>query len=274
MNCPKCESGMHFDEESRTYYCEACNHLYSEDEIVEPVSELYKLTPLMSIPFLNVIFLRYAKNADEKKVYSNIIISSMAITLVYMFIFVCILYFVKGTTLDTFRVEARQYLETTVAEYDPRNLTPVIPEFKYVPIGEKPAEEERVYELDDETVRLLANSAVTGETLKHIVNQYPAYSYLVQTLSCVQKYQDMSYYFCVGHAIREANNTNSGTSNVNFYVGDLEGSFTQLAQVFDSSVLEEERTIMYIYESQKFNITPIYNRSGNIIGLAFVELEV
>lgn len=273
MRCPKCDSELQFDGESKTFYCEECNRLFSEEEIVIQPTELCKLTPLMSIPIVNLFLLKYAKNDDERKVYSNIIISSMLLGLVYCGIFVVILYSMKSTTIGTFRVEARKYLETTIAEYDPRGLKPEVYEFKNADVGDKPAEEEQVYELNDEVVRLLTKSAVTGDTLKHIVNQYPAYSYLVQTLSCAQKYQDMSCYFCVGHAIREANKS-SDTSSMTLYVGDLEGSFTQLAEVIDSSILESEKTIMYIYESQRFSVTPIYDRQGRVTGLAFVELEV
>lgn len=273
MKCPKCENELDFDESTSTYYCEECNHLYSEDEVNKPNAKLYRLTPLMSIPFLNIALLKYATNEDERKVYTNIVISSMLMILIYGFILVCVLYMAKDTTIDNFRVEARQYLEMTVSEYNPSKLKPVIYQFTKVDIGEQPAEEEQLYELNDEVVRLLTDSAVTGETLKHIVAQYPAYSYLVQTLSCAQKYQDFSYYFCVGHAIREANNS-SETSKINLYVGDLEGSFTQLSEVIDPIVLEDSKTIMYIYESQKFSVTPIYDKSGRVIGLAFVELEV
>lgn len=273
MRCPKCGSDLNYDEGSNTFYCDECSHLYSEDEIVRPVTELYKLTPLMSVPFVNIILLRWVKNKDEQKVYTNIVISSMFMLLVYGFIAVAILFLAKDTTLVNFRVEARQYLESTIKEYDPRGLQPKIYEFHGIEVGEEPAEEEIIYELNDEVVRLLADSAVTGETLKHIVNQYPAYSYLIQTLSCAQKYQDMNYYFCVGHAIREAN-SNGGTSKSNFYIGDLEGTFTQLAEVIETSILEEEKTIMYIYESQRFSVTPLYDRMGKITGLAFVELEV
>lgn len=273
MRCPKCNSELQLDEETRTYYCDSCNHLYSEEEIIKAGTELCKLTPLMSIPFINIFLLRYAKSKEEQKVYQNIIISNMLITLIYCIIFVWILYAMKDNTIDSFRIEARQYLESTVSAYDPRVNVPEIMPFKNVEIGEKPAEEEQIYELNDEVVRLLTNSAVTGEVLKHIVNQYPAYSYLVQTLSCAQKYQDMNYYFCVGHVIREANKSGE-TSSMTFYTGDLEGTFTQLAEVIDPSVLESEKTIMYIYESQKFNVTPIYDRLGRVTGLAFVELEV
>ncbi len=273
MKCPKCGNELQHDEESKTFYCDACNHLYSEDEIINPVAELYKLTPLMSIPFLNLFLLKYAKNSDEHKVYSNIVISSMLMLFIYGFAFVAILYTAKDTTIENFIVEARQYLESTVGIYDPRGLEPIVYEFKDAEIGEKPTEEEEIFELNDEVVRLLAGSAVTGETLKHIVNQYPAYSYLVQTLSTAQKYQDMSCYFCVGHAIREANNDGEFTT-MTVYIGDLEGTFTQLAEVIDPAILEEEGTIMYIYESQRFSVTPIYDRQGRVTGLAFVELEV
>lgn len=235
--------------------------------------ELCRLTPLMSIPVLNLFLLKYARNKDEKKVYANIVISSLLVCLVYSGIFAFVLYSLKSNTIDSFRVEARQYLEMTVSSFDPRGLKPVVHEFVDVELGEKPSEDEQVYELNDEVVRLLTNSAITGENLKHIVNQYPAYSYLVQTLSCAQKYQDMSYYFCVGHAIREANK-GSETSAMTLYIGDLDGTFTQLAEVIDPKVLEEERTIMYIYESQRFNVTPLYDKQNNVVGLAFVELEV
>lgn len=273
MNCPKCNSELQFDEELKTYYCDSCSHLYSEDEIDKQNVELCRLTPFMSIPFLNLFLLKYARNTDERKVYSNIIISTMLISLVYCALFAFILYSMKSNTIDSFRVEARQYLETTIHGYDPRGLKPVTYDFEDVEIGEKPAEEEQLYELNDEVVRLLTNSAVTGATLKHIVNQYPAYSYLIQTQSCAQKYQDMNYYFCVGHAVREANK-NGETSSMTSYIGDLDGTFTQLAEVIDPDVLESERTIMYIYESQRFNVTPIYDKKGRVTGLAFVELEV
>lgn len=273
MNCPKCYSEMPLDETSRTYYCEECNHIYSEDEIVIQNAELYKLTAFMSIPFLNLFLLKYAKSNDERKVYSNIIISNLLISLIYLTIFLCIIYTMKSTTIDSFRIEARQYLETTISGYDPRGMKPIVYEFDDVKIGEPPVEEEQAYELNDEVVRLLTNSAVTGSTLKHIIHQYPAYSYLVQTLSCAQKYQDMNYYFCVGHTIREANK-GSETSSVTFYIGDLDVTFTQLAEIIDPVILESEKTIMYIYESQRFSVTPIYDRQGRVVGLAFVELEV
>lgn len=273
MTCPKCNSELQHDEESKTYYCDSCNHLYSEDEIEKPMVPLFRLTPFMSIPIINVFLMKCASSDDERKVYSNIVISSLFVSLVYCSIFAAILYSVKSTTIDGFRVETRQYFESIVKEFDPRGLKPRVYEFEGAEVGDKPTKEEQVYELNDEVVRLLTNSAVTGATLKHIVNQYPAYSYLVQTLSCAQKYQDMSYYFCVGHVVREANK-NGVTSTMTSYTGDLEGTFTQLAEVVDPSVLEEERTIMYIYESQRFNVTPIHNRQGNVIGLAFVELEV
>lgn len=273
MKCPVCSKDMVFDGELKTFYCDDCNHLYSEDEVVIQDTELYKLTPFMSIPFVNLMLLKYARNRDERRVYNNIIISNMLMTLVYCFIIIGVLYVAKGSTLINFRVEARQYLETTIKSYDPRGLQPIVYDFKNVAIGNKPEEGEQLYELNDEVVRLLTNSSVTGDTLKHIVDQYPAYSYLVQTLSCAQKYQDKNYYFCVGHTIREAND-NGGTSNTNFYIGDLDGTFTQLAEVIGSSILEDEKTIMYIYESQRFDITPIYDRQGKVIGLAFVELEV
>lgn len=272
MKCPKCDVELEYDEVSNTYYCEVCSHLYSEDEIAEQV-KLYRLTPFMCIPILNVILLGRAKDNDERRVYTNTVISSILMMLIYCFAFLVVLYKIKDTTINNFRVEARQYMETTITTYDPSGIKPRVFEFKGIEVGDKPTEEEQVYELNDEVVRLLADSSVTGETLKHIVNKYPAYSYLVQTLSCVQKYQDLSYYFCIGHSVREANNT-SETSNITFYVGDLEGTFTQLPEVIDASTLEEEKTIMYIYESQRFNVTPIYDKYDNVIGLAFVELEV
>ena len=273
MMCPKCESELDFDEGTKMYYCEECRRLFSEDDVNKPNAKLYGLTPFMSVPFINLFLLKYAKNEDERKVYTNIVISSMLLLLVYGLIFICILYMAKDITIDNFRVEARQYLEMTVSEYNPSKVKPTIYDFTEVELGEQPAEDDYIYELNDEVVRLLTDSAITGETLKHIVAQYPAYSYLVQTLSCAQKYQDFSYYFCVGHAVREANNS-SDMTRINLYVGDLDEPFTQLPEVIDSSVLEDTKTIMYIYESQRFTTTPIYDKSGRVIGLAFVELEV
>lgn len=284
MKCPKCKETMILDTVSDTYYCEQCSVLYDKEELEnKPEGKILFLSLLLWIPIFNMVILNLIErsNSKNKNVYYNVFLSSL---MFHMVLFVLAGFGYKWYT-DTKVRFARQTLESafdTIAKEDNISVVDfenmvnfaIDKKTKIIENAENSKEKKDIInqKYSDEFVSIIDNSFISGENVRYLMEQYPNYGYLLQTVSLRQKHQNVNVYLNVGRFIKGT----STNQDKQYRVIDC-STYEEFVLLHDSvkyTDLKTESTIYHIYNTEMFKVQLLYDKDRNVVGLSFTELEV
>lgn len=275
MKCPRCHEHILLDEVSDTYYCETCNRLYSAEELETNTSvKLFVISFFMWIPLINVLFINLLKKRpyEEQQVYLNVFLTAMFSHIVVLALGALLFVKYRVVVTDQFLVESRRNIESTYP------VIKDISKWEYIPRVEKPKEpterpqEIRIMSFTDDAIELLDGATLNGSKVISIIEDYPEYTYLLQTTSVRTKYQSLDYYLNLGYLLREAEYDD--ITQYGFVDMDISGPLTpNKSVIIPSDMIHDKRLIYYIYGTEKFAVNILRGNAGGVIGLAFTEQE-
>lgn len=278
MKCPKCTNNIELDEMSNQYYCEDCNILYDREDLETRVTiPILFLSFLMWIPIVNILITKLIDKRpfEERKVYYNIFLSSLLLHMLLLGLFAFGFKWYKETEIRFARQtlqEAAEVLldEATIVE---ESRIPDILEIRQNIISQveqKNLEKEKNNDIfSTEMITVLNGAIISGEHVRYLVERYPNYGYLIQTKSLRAKNQNINIYFNVGRYIKECEGDDIRTIDCSLY-----DTFSIDIQSTGYEMLDEKKTIYYIYNTEMFRVQYILNSNEEIIGMSFSELEV
>lgn len=279
MKCPKCDETMIYDEITDQYYCDICSILYDADELNQKVTvPILFLSFFMWIPILNFILLPIInrKPVEDRKAYYSIFLSSLLLQMILLVCFTFTFKWCKDTEIKFARQTLKQAKEVLL-DNDICTVDFQYPEMVYVRDEIREYGEQQVAEMEQqkltyqpELIEVLDGSYISGENLRYIIERYNNnYSYLLQTKSLRTKEQNINIYLNIGRYLMEAEGEENKLIDCS-----LHDTFTQLATSSSYDIIDADRTIYYVYNTEMFRVDFIRNKRGDIIGMSFTELEV
>lgn len=278
MRCPKCHEQLEYDEQTESYFCEGCNVIYSEDELMKPTGKLFIVSLLMWIPVLNLIILSLAKNKpeDEQQIYFNIAMSSLVFQAVAIICTALCFTVFRDNTVDVFKKDLQTLAINNMIESLPKieaNKYKAPEPTKRVTLEPEVNDEKpEVLTLTENEEFIINGSVISGDKVRDLITRYDSYGFLLQTTSIRTKQQNMNYYLNVGHRFREAEYDELIDYS---YVDEVltEVTLHLMKPTTGVNKLNDKNTVYYIYDTQLFRVSVLHDAKGQVIGLAFTEQE-
>lgn len=279
MKCPKCKDSIILDEITEQYYCEECGILYDREELESKVTvPVLMLSFLMWIPILNLMLFGVIEKSkpDNKKAYYSIFLSSILLHMVLLLVGGITFKAYKDTELRLAKQTLYNASKTLLLDdssieemYDIRDIEDIrLSLSESIQLEEdKKRNESKIF--NEDLITVVNGANVTGEHVRYLINRYPDYAYLLQTKALRSKYQNINIYINIGRYIREATGDSVRTIDCS-----LQDKFTLLTQSTGYEILDDSKTIYYIYDTEMFRVGFIYDTDDKIIGMSFSELEV
>lgn len=301
MNCPHCNEPCEYDELTDSYYCEECNYLFGEEDIIEEEEEVVVpqnktrinfisniiLSVFCTLPFVDMLIPVAMSKADidEKYIqsYAARFLARMLIVSGFLILYITVVMedrielqtnvHNKLNALHESMIELNQSNDPIDrVELESKTLEDILADI-YV---EEDAEVDKQY-YSSNNFLFIDDAVVSGATAKELItscsDKYVAI--LVNTKSIAKKYNN-STYANFGYIIENAEMADSKVAYM--YEGKL-SDITELTTndlgeyvYMDTDSLNNSRYIYYISKSNNYKIN-IVSKEDIVIAIILTEVQ-
>lgn len=260
--CPTCGRDMEFDVYSETWFCEHCNRIYDEDE-ASSSTEWFVSSLLMWIPGINIILAMTTKDRLKRTIYVNMFMSSIFSVIAVSIVLMIVVYNFKGNFYEGI-IHGKQRLTNLMIH----ELEVEVPEVTFVKLPEvAPIVDAEEIVFNEDMIRYMDGSYISGEDVREIIQTFDKH-YLINTFTIREKYGPATY-LPVGYVFGECVTEDSGTMLK--YDMSKNKTYTPTTEVEDKSLIDNKKTIYYIYPTSYFKVQVIRDKNDIVLGLQFTE---